>query len=192
MSHWFPPPAAHLGWYPHPMDQRLVPRRPLLGVTLAGGRATWHVAVRWIVIGFAALAALLMAIERHRVCHSWGACDAGDWSAPHSLATDVGATPFVFLAVVVAFQLAGYRRRMLASILSAVAAAAAAGVALAAVALVHFLSHVDGGGAGALFAFLAFALSLAQLILEPVLVAGMRRAVERDDPRFPRAAIVPR
>jgi hypothetical protein len=174
------------------MDQRLQPRRPLLRVALAGARATWHVGARWVVIGFAALAALLMATERHRVCHGWGSCDAGDWSAPHTLASDVGALPFVMLALVIALQLAGYRRGLLGSALSALGAGMAAVVAFGVAALAHLLSNVDGGGGALLFAFLAFALTLAQLVLEPILFVGMRRALERDDPRFPRAAVIQR
>ncbi|MBL8624891.1 MAG: hypothetical protein JNK64_26520 [Myxococcales bacterium] len=174
------------------MDQRLQPRRPLLRVALAGGRATWHVAVRWAVIGCAALAALLMATERHRVCDAWGSCDASDWGEPHTLASDVGALPFVMLALVVALQLAGYRRGLLGGVLSALSAALAAVVALGVAALAHFLSHVDGGGGAVLLTFLTFGLAVAQLVLEPILFVGMRRALERDDPRFPRAAVVAR
>ena len=186
------PPMATVGWYPGPMDQRLQPRRPLLGVALAGGRATWHVVARWVVIGFAALSALLMATERHRVCDRWGRCDASDWGEPHTLASDVGALPFVMLALVVALQLAGYRRGLLGSLFSAAGASMAALVAFGLAAFAHFLSHVDGGGGAVLFAFLASLVTLAQLVLEPILFVGMRRALERDDPRFPRAAVIQR
>lgn len=186
------PPVTPVGWYPAPMDQRLVPRRPLLGVTLTGKRATWHVAARWVVIGCAVLAALLMATEQHRVCHSWGTCDASDWSEPHALVADVGALPFVMLALVIALELAGYRRGLLGSLFAALGAALAAVVAFGVAALAHFLSHVDGGGGAVMFAFLAFLLTLTQLVLEPILFVGMRRALERDDPRFPRAAVIQR
>lgn len=186
------PPVTTVGWYPGPMDQRLQPRRPLLHVALAGGRATWHVAVRWVVVGFAALAALLTATERHRVCHAWGTCDASDWSEPHTLLSDVGVAPMLLLALVVALELAGYRRRLLASWLSALGAAVVAVVPLGMVALAHLMSHVDGGGGAVLLSLLTFVTALAQLVLEPILFVGMRRALERDDPRFPRAAVVAR
>lgn len=186
------PTVTATGWYPARMDQRLQPRRRLLGVQLAGARATWHVVARWLVIGCAALAALLMATERHRVCHSWGTCDASDWSEPHALVADVGALPFVMLALVIALELAGYRRGLLGGVLSALGAAGAAVVAFGAAALAHFLSKVDGGDGAVLFALLAFAIALAQLVLEPILFVGMRRALERDDPRFPRAAVISR
>lgn len=184
--------APTVGWYPGTMDQRLQPRRPLLGVALSGGRATWHIVVRWVVIGFAALSALLMATERHRVCDRWGSCDASDWGEPHTLASDLGAVPFIMLALVIALQLAGYRRGLLGGVLSALSAAMAAVVAFGLAAMAHFLSHVDGGDGAVLCAFVAFLLTLAQLVLEPILFVGMRRALERDDPRFPRAAVIQR
>ena len=192
MSFSHAPPATTVGWYPGTMDQRLQPRRPLLGVALAGGRATWHVVTRWVVIGFAGLAALLTATERHRVCNAWGSCDASDWSEPHTLLSDVGVAPLLLLALVVALELPGYRRRFLGSWLSALGAALVAVVPLGMVALAHFLSHVDGDGGAVLLTFLTFGLALAQLVLEPILFVGMRRALERDDPRFPRAAVVAR
>ncbi len=181
-----------MGCYAGTMDQRLTPRRPLGQVVLAGGRATWHVAVRWIVVGFAALAALLTATERHRVCSAWGSCDADDWGAAHTLYADVGVAPLLLLGLVVALELAGYRRGLLGSLLSALGAAMAAVAVFGVLAFAHFLSRVDGGGGAVMFAFLAFVLALAQLVLEPILFVGMRRALERDDPRFPRAAVVAR
>lgn len=183
-------PVTPVGWYSAPMDQRLQPRRPLLGVALSAGRATWHVVARWVVIACAGLTALLTATERHRVCDAWGTCDASDWSEPHTLLSDVGVAPLLLLALVVALELAGYRRRFLASLLSALGAALVAVVPLGMVALAHLLSNVDGGGGAVLFALLTFLVAMAQLVLEPILFIGMRRALERHDPRFPRAAVV--
>jgi hypothetical protein len=184
-----PPPAA---WYPGSVDRRLRQRRGLTDVVLAGTRERWHVTVRWIVVGLAALTALIIATERHRVCDAWGSCDASDWGPSHTLVSDVGGTPFVLLAFLVTLQFFGRRARLLGSAGSALGSAVLAVYLVATCGMAHFLSKVEGDDGAVMLCLATFAACLFQLVLEPILAAGMRRALERNDPEFPRAAVVPR
>lgn len=174
------------------MDQRLQPRRPLLGVVLTGGRATWHLIVRLAATGFTLLAALLAATERHRVCNAWGRCDSDDWGPAHTLVSDAGGWPFFLVALILALQLGGLRRSMLPALLTAIGSLVCATILLGVVALAHLLSNVDGGAGTPFMAFVVMVLSLAQIVLEPVLVVGQRKQLEARDPMFPRAAVVQR
>jgi hypothetical protein len=184
-----PPPAA---WYSGAVDRRLRPRRPLSQVALAGARASWHAGARWTASALAALTALMAATETHRVCDSWGSCDADDWGAAHTVASDLGATPFVLLALVIGLQLAGKDSKFVARMFSVVGAAIVSIIALGGVALAHFLSKVEGGDGVVFAALLTTGVCLFQLLLEPVLAVGQRRALEAREPEFPRAAVVSR
>lgn len=184
------PIATPVATYPGTVAARLRPRRPLLEVALAGRRASWHAVVRWAIAGFALLAALLVALEPHRVCDAWGSCDASDWGPWHTLARDQGVAPFALLALVVALQRGAYRSKLLASVLTALGTFVIGLIYFGSTALTHFLSHVDGGDGAVFCGFAVTVLALAQVVLEPVLVVGQRRALEATDPVFPRAAVV--
>lgn len=180
-------PSGSVGRYPV-----LARRRPLGQIRLAGGRARWHVVVRWTLVGLAGLIALLVATERHRVCDAWGACDPDDWGAAHTLASDLGPLPFVLLAAVVALQLGAIGGRVLATLATAIGTLVAALVLFGGVAMAHFLSNVDGGAGAGVLTFGLVALALAQVVLEPVLVFGQRRRLAAVAPRGPAAAVVAR
>ena len=185
-------PAAPVEHYSSTVARQLRPRRSLSEVALAGGRMTWHVTVRVIMVGLAALTALLIATDRHRECNAIGSCDADEWGASHSLVSDLGAAPFLLLAMLVAVQLVAYRGKLLANVFTAIGSAVIAAMVLANVALVHFLSNVDGGGGAVVPAMMSLLLALFQLVLEPVLAAGQRKQLEASEPEFPRAAVVSR
>lgn len=187
ISHASPPPSS---WYSGAVARRLQPRRPLSDIALTGDRVTWHAATRWLIGGLVSLVALLVATEQHQVCESWGSCDASDWGAAHTLVSDLGGMPFLLLAVIAALQLAGYRRRMLAGLLTAIGSAVMAVYLLLSVALVHLLSKVEGGGSAAGLSLILVVVCLFQIVLEPVLAARARRDLEAADPHVPRAAVV--
>lgn len=182
-----PPPAA---WYSGAVDRRLHPRRPLSSVALAGARASWHTAARWLACGLAALSALLVAVEPHRVCDRWGACEASDWGPSHTLLQDLGAMPLVLLALVIGLQLMGKQASFLLRVFTVVGAATTMIFILGTMAFAHFLSSTEGGDGAVLVALLTFACCVFQMVMEPVLAIGQRRALEASEPVFPRAAVV--
>ena len=183
-------PAAPVEHYSRSVDHQLRRRRSLLEIALTGGRRTWHVTVRIIMVGLAALTALLIATEQHRVCESIGRCDADEWSASHSLASDLGAAPWLLLGFLIVLQLIAYRGKLLPSIFTALGSAVIALMVTVTTGLVHFLSNVDGGGGATAASLMMLMLALFQLVLEPVLAAGQRKQLEASEPVFPRAAVV--
>ena len=182
-----PPPAA---WYGGAVDRRLHPRPSLWQLPLTAGRATGHAVVRWVACGLAALTALMIAIEPHRVCDAWGSCDAEDWGPTHTLAGDLGASPFIMLALVVALQLLGRQARMAARVLTAIGAGITALFVAATVAFAHFLSSTEGGDGAMALSLLTLVVCVLQLVVEPVWTVRERRAQEASAPVFPHAAVV--
>lgn len=178
--------------YAAPVDRPLRPRRYLLDVPLTGGRATVHAVLRWSALAMIGLTLLAVVTEHHQVCSAWGHCDPEDWGDPHTLLADLGAAPLLGLVLLAALQLAGYRRRMLGALASAIATTIGAVALLGAIGLAHLLSSVRGDDGAMVGALLVTVLALAQVIAEPILTVGMRRALERDEPRFPGARVVTR
>ncbi|HVV86429.1 MAG TPA: hypothetical protein VHE35_25405 [Kofleriaceae bacterium] len=174
------------------MDRRLRPRRSLFDVALAGGRARWHRALRRIIGGLAAVTALLVGTEQHRVCDSWGHCDASDWGPSHTLVHDLGPMPIILLAFVGGLQLMGYQRKLGAGLGTSIGSAVTALYVLGSATFAHFLSSTEGGDGAVMGLLVLFALCLFQIVLEPVLAARQRRLLEASDPVFPHAAVVRR
>ena len=184
-----PPPAA---WYSRSVARRLRPRRALLELVVEGTRATWHVAARWALTAGAALAALLVVVDQHRVCEAWGHCDADDWGASHSLLADHGGQPLLLFSLVAAMQLGGLRRKTVVGVLIAVGSLVIAFLVAGQLAFTHFLSSVDGGDGAVAVSLVVAAGALGQIVLELVLAVHERRELEARDPALPHAAVVER
>jgi len=180
-----------VGHYPR-VDRRVGLRRRLLATDLVGGRARIRRAVRWLSVGLLGLSMLMMIVEPHRVCHDWGSCGASSWSETHTYVTDLSVVPLVLLGLAIALQLVGVGRRLLAALITALGSMALAFVTAVLAALSHLLSSVEGGEVAVVSALVATAVALLQLVLEPVLVIGQRRALERTERVVAGAAVVRR
>jgi hypothetical protein len=167
------------------MDQRLVPRRSLGAITLTGARAGVHGALRWL------LAALVIAdLVAYRVTtHHVVAASSGE---EHSVASDVGGALYVAVALVIALQLAGWRRRVATRVLTAGLSAAAMFLLLVLTAFAHILSAVEGDEAAQGLAAAILGLVFVQLVIEITVTVRERRRLEAEDPTLPTASIVSR
>ncbi|MBK9035029.1 MAG: hypothetical protein IPL61_27825 [Myxococcales bacterium] len=172
------------------MDQRLGPRRRLRDLTLTGGRRVARTGLRMTIIALAGVTAVAIGIEQHAACPSLGDCDPSDYGPPHAVYSDTGPAPIVILGILGILQAVAHRRRMMAGILAGLGSLVAAVVALGIVAVAHLLSFVEGGDGSAFGGLALVLLSLAQVIVEPLLARAERARLERRDPGLPRAAVV--
>ena len=159
-------------------------RRRLLRIQLVNGRAALRAVLSWGVIAIATLGAIGYVLPAHRVDEA---------ASFHSNFADGGEMPLFVLAAVATAAYALRRRGLGAGIATGVIATGGAILAVMPVFLVHFLAHVEHAAGDDLFAVGVLGLffgGIVTAIADPILYISQRRALERQDPQFPRARVV--